>query len=333
MKAGFWESIGKMKVTDVPEPKVTSHEVKIKIAYCGICENDIFIMNGNFPPLKPPMILGHEFTGTVTEIGSEVTSVKVGDRVACNMQVFCGHCYYCREGYENFCENVALATGAFAEYSVVSENACEIMPDSMTFETGAFLELTSAAMYSIQRAEVSQGRSLAIFGGGAKAQIEIMLARQNGASKVVVIEPNPVRRAMAVKCGADEVIDPNTQDIVAEALALTDGRGFDNVIESSGIPSNCRVSIDIARKCATINWAANYYMADEVTIPLYTVRTDKCLTIRTSLQSPYLFHKGMGMLPRIHTENLISAVYSLDQLQEAFDLQSKGEAFKILIKP
>ena len=333
MKAAYWESLGVMNVKEIPEPKVGPAEVKIKIEYCGICENDIFIMEGNFPPIQPPLILGHEFSGTIVEVGNEVKDLKVGQRVACNMQVFCGHCYYCHEGYENFCENVQLATGAFAEYSVVSQNACEILPDDMSFKTGSFLELTSAAMYSLQRADVEAGRTLVTFGGGAKAQLEIMLARMKGASTIVNIEPDPDRRAQSLKSGADFVIDPTTQDVVKECLAMTNGRGFDNVIESSGDPKNCRLSIDIARKGATINWAANYYMSDEVTLPLFTVRTDKCLTIRTSLQSPYLFHRGLNMLPRIDVESLISAIYPLDQIQEAFNMQAKNKAQKILIKP
>ncbi len=335
MRAGFWDAPNSMTVMEIPQPEVGPDQVKVKVAYCGICENDVWMATGAFAEVQPPRVLGHEFSGTVVEVGKDVTSCKVGDRVACNMQVFCGHCWFCHNGFEHYCENIVQATGAFAEYAVVSENACEHIPDDMTLLHASFLELTSAAMYSIERAEVLMGRSLAVIGSGSKAMLELLLGRQKGAYPVICISPSEVARKKALELGTDYVINPDEEDVHEAIRRITNGHGVDRVIESSAVPANCSLACEIAAKCATINFAAQYTPGPDCkcVLDLEMLRYGKQLRIHTSIQSPYMFERAMAYLPRVEVEKLVTAIRPLSELNDAFAQQRQHEEFKIVIKP
>ena len=333
MKAGYWDAPNHMEVIQIPQPELGPEDVKVKVAYCGICENDAWMSTGEFFEVQPPRVLGHEFSGMIVETGSAVTEYKVGDRVACNMQVFCGKCWACHNGFEHFCRHIVQATGAFAEYAVVSEKACEHIPDGMSYLHASFLELTSAAIYSVERAEVKTGRGMAVIGGGSKAQLELVIGRQKGAYPVICIEPSEVKRKKALELGADYVIDPTTEDVREVVKCITNGHGMDNIIESSGDPKNITLACDIAATCATINLAANYLPGTTCTLDLWQLRALKKLRIHTSIQSPYMFQRAMTYLPRVDVEKLVTAIRPLDELNEAFAQQRDHEEFKIVIKP
>ena len=333
MRAGYWDGPYSMTVMDVPQPEVGPDQVKVKVAYCGICENDVWISSGKLREVQPPSILGHEFSGIIVEIGADVKKLKLGDRVACNMQVFCGACWACHNGYEHFCSNITMATGAFAQYSVVSEKACEHVPDDMSLLHASFLELVSAAIHAVENAEVLMGRSLAVIGSGSKAQLEMLLGHQKGAYPVISISPSALDRATALELGADYAIDPSAEDVHAAVMRITKNHGVDRVIESSGIPENCSVACEIAAVCATVDFAANYMPGSRCSLDLEMLRYGKQLRIHTSIQSPYLFERAMSYLPRVNIEKLITAIRPLDELNDAFLQQRDHPEFKIVIKP
>ena len=332
MRAGFWDGPYSQTVTDVPIPPVGPNDVKLRIAYCGICENDIFISSGALAEIQPPSILGHEFSGVIVEVGEKVTECKVGDRVACNMQVFCGKCWACKNGYEHYCKNVVNATGAFADYVVVDEKAVEHVPDDMTLLHASFLELVSASIYSVETAEVIMGRSLCVLGSGTKAQFEALIGRMKGANPVIFVSSSKVNRDKALELGADYAFDPETQDVKAEILKVTDGRGADRVIESAGTPESCTLATEIAAKCATINFAFNYAPGTKATFDMELLRYGKQLRLHTSIQSPYLFNRTMQFLPRVPVEKLVTAIRPLEELNDAFLQQRDHEEFKIVIE-
>lgn len=333
MRGGFWDGPNSMNIIDMAQPGIRPDQVKIKVAYCAICENDVWMSSGEFEEVQPPRILGHEFSGQIVEVGKDVKQYKPGDRVACNMQVFCGTCWYCHNGYEHFCLNIEQATGAYAQYAVVSEKACERIPDDMTYLHATFLEVTSAAMYSVERAEVLMGRSLAVIGGGSKAQLELMIGKKKGAYPVICIDPSKLRRNKALELGADYAIDPSKEDVGQVIATITKGHGIDNVIESSGIPENCALACDIAAACGTINLAANYLPGTKCELDLWQLRALKQLKVHTSIQSPYMFERTMEFLSQLEVEKLVTAIRPLDELNDAFAQQRDQEEFKILIKP
>lgn len=334
MKSALWDKIGHMALVDLEEPQPKRNEVKLEIAYCGICDNDSQIISGGYPILKPPMTLGHEFTGTVVEVGEDVTTCKPGDRVVANMHSFCGACHYCHNGLEHYCENMGFATGAFAKYVTVAATAITKIPDTMSFELAALAEPLSAAIHGMDLLQMKSGKTVVIYGGNAIAQMYIMLAYRSGASKIICVEPVEEKRLPALKSGANVVVDPAVEDTKAIVLRETNGYGADYVIDVSGKVENCEESVEIAAKCGRLLWCASYdYTARNMSLSLFTLRCEKELSIVTSQQSPYCFDRAVALLGNMDVTALISGIYDLDCLETAVEKAIEGKIIKLLIRP
>jgi (R,R)-butanediol dehydrogenase/meso-butanediol dehydrogenase/diacetyl reductase len=340
MKAAIQVDIGVLKVTEVPEPQPGPDQVKVKIAYCGICGTDVEILEGRFSPGQPasggkfePMINGHEASGTITALGSQVRrGYRVGQRVAMNFRCPCGACYYCRNGMEHFCLDADFATGAFAEYAVYKESAIFPLPDDITLEHGALLEPVSVALHTVDRANIRPGSSVAISGAGPIGLLVLELARISGAARVLVSEPVARKRQLARKLGADAVVDPLQEDLEEVSRNLTGGRGFDVVIEASGNLGAARQAISLAGKCGTVVWAAVYPKDAEVAVSPFHMFASE-LTIRSVFLSPYSFHRSLELLPRLDLKPIITDIMPLQDIEKAFELHKRGNSIKILIKP
>ena len=341
MKAAVQKAIGVLNVEDVPEPKPGPDQVKIKIAYCGICGTDIEILEGRFGLAKAeeakrpkgPNINGHEASGTIVELGSHVQhGYKVGQRVALNFKCPCGGCYYCRNKMEHFCTNVSFATGAFAEYAVYKEALLYPLPDDISLEHGALLEPVSVAVHATDLSNIHPGSSVAISGAGPIGLLLLELALKAGATKVLISEPVAEKRQLARKLGADVVVDPLKEDLEAIAKQLTEGLGFDTVIEASGNLGAAKQAVSLAAKCGTILWAAVYPDDAEISIRPFHMYANE-LSIRSVFVSPYSFPRAMNLLPKLELNPIISHIIPLQDIEKAFELHKKGKSIKILIKP
>lgn len=303
MKAAVMRGIGNIDMEEVPEPKVGPSEVKVKIAYCGLCGTDPENLAGRFglvpkEAYEQPRILGHEASGTIVELGGAVKDYKVGQRVAMNFRGSCGACYYCRNGMEHFCLLGHGASGSFAEYAVYPESAIYALPDDITFEIGALLEPVSVAVHAIDRANVYTGSSVAICGGGPIGLLCLEMALKAGASRALVSEPIAAKRELALKLGADVVVDPFTEDIIAAGMRLTDGRGFNTVIDASGNIAAARQAIGLADRGATILWAAVYGQDVEIGVSPFLMYARE-LTITSTFVSPYSFPRALSLLSKL----------------------------------
>ena len=222
MKAAVWYGREDIRISDVPEPIVGKDQVKIKVRWCGICGSDVheyregpMLIPKNPHPLTGksfPIILGHEFSGDVVEVGKSVKRIAVGDRVTINCLIYCGTCLYCRQGEYNMClklGTVGLAwDGAFAEFVVVPEYTVIKIPDEVTYEMGAFAEPLAVAVRGVKRSRLKVGDTAVVIGAGPIGLLVIQAARVLGASKVFAIEPIQRRRELAKQLGASEVFDP-----------------------------------------------------------------------------------------------------------------------------
>jgi (R,R)-butanediol dehydrogenase/meso-butanediol dehydrogenase/diacetyl reductase/L-iditol 2-dehydrogenase len=335
MKAGVLKSIGILKVEDVPEPQPGPDEVKVKIAYCGICGTDPEIVEGRFVPPEwtPDMVKipGHEASGTVVAIGQNVKHFRAGDRVACNFRSPCGTCFYCRSRMENFCESPLAASGSFAEYAVYKESSVYHLPDNVSFEVGAFLEPTSIAVHLIDLANITPGGSVAILGGGPIGQLALQIAARAGAVKIMVSEPVPEKRALARKLGATVTVDPLKENLEEIGKKLTENRGFRTVIDVSGKAAVAKQALLLADKGATIVWASVYPSESRIEVPPFYMYQYE-LTIRSVFLSPYCFPRALDLLPVIDVKSLTTDVVPLADIAKAFEIHKQGKSVKILIK-
>jgi len=338
MKAAVMRGIGNINMEEVPDPEMGPGQIKVKIAYCGLCGTDPENLEGRFglvPPeaYKQARILGHEASGTIAAIGSAVKGdYKVGQRVAMNFRSSCGACYYCRNGMEHFCRFGEGASGSFAEYAVYPESAVYPLADDISLEVGSFLEPVSVAIHATERANVHTGSSVAIAGGGPIGLLCLEMALHAGAARTLLSEPIAAKRTLARKLGADVVVDPLKEDLLAAGKKLTDGRGFDTVIDASGNIGAAKQCLAMADNGATILWAAVYGKDVEIGVSPFLMYA-KELTITSTFVSPYSFPRALAMLPKLEIKPLITDIVPLAEIRKAFELHKAGKSIKILVKP
>ena len=335
MKAAVLKRTGILQVEDVPEPRLGPDEVKVKIAYCGICGTDPEIIEGRFVPPEwtesTVKIPGHESSGTVVAVGEQVRNFKVGQRVACNFRSPCGACYYCRNGMENFCDAPIPTSGGFAEYCVYKESAVYALPDGISLEVGAFLEPVSIAVHVVDLANVYPGASVAMLGGGPIGLLSLQIANRAGAVKTLLSEPVAEKRELARKLGATATVDPLHEDLAAAAKALTGGRGFRTVIDASGKAAVAKQAVSLADKGGTIVWAAVYPAEARIEVPPFYMYQYE-LTIRSVFLSPYCFPRALDLLPVLDIKSLTTDIMPLTEIARAFEVHKQGKSVKILVE-
>lgn len=250
MKAAVLVKPGQFEVKSVPIPEPGPRDVLIKIARVGVCGTDIHIFRGHYAAEWLPMIPGHEFAGTVAAVGDEVTSVEPGRRVIADINIGCGNCFYCRKNEVMSCTEVKQLgihiDGGFAEYVKVPERLVIPIPDDMSFEVAALAEPLACTVRAAKKSNIRLGESVLVIGAGPIGNLHVQLARTIGAAPVIVVDLNPARAALAKECGADIVIS-DINELEAQVLAATDGRGADVVIESVGLPKLYEKAFDLVR--------------------------------------------------------------------------------------
>jgi 2-desacetyl-2-hydroxyethyl bacteriochlorophyllide A dehydrogenase len=344
MKAAVIQEGGSLLVQDVPEPTEPEPDwVKVKIAYCGICGSELHSIDPEYTSNSPqfhrppdeanmgPRIGGHEASGTVVAVGSNVKEIDVGQRVAMNFRTPCGTCYYCRNMMEHFCERVIPATGSYAEYALYHANAVYKLPDNVSLEVGALLEPLSVAVHAVDQAEVKPGCTMAIMGAGPIGILIQEVALKAGAAKVLVSEPVKARREVAQRLGATIVVDPTKEDLQEAANKLTEGRGFDRVFEASGKPAVAKQALDLADRCGIVVWVAVYPFGTEIGVPALHMN-GKEITIKGVVISPYCFPRSVNLLTELELESLIS-IRPIEEINEAYHDLLAGKGMKVLIKP
>lgn len=261
MKAARWHGAKDIRVEDVPEPNPGPGEVKIKVAWTGICGSDlheylagpIFVPVGQDHPLsgdRAPITMGHEYCGTVTELGEGVSGLAVGDRVAVEPIFACGACPACREGKYNLCDKLGFVGlsgghGGFAGYSVVPARMVHKMAEGLSMEQGALIEPAAVALHAVRLSKIRAGDTAAVFGAGPIGLLVVEALRVAGAAQIHVVEPSEIRRQKALDLGASSAIDPLADDAVAAIQELTGGVHV--AFEVTGVPQVLAQCIDATR--------------------------------------------------------------------------------------
>ncbi|MCX8033332.1 MAG: zinc-binding dehydrogenase [Thermoleophilia bacterium] len=339
MKAALVYGPRDVRVQDVPEPFPGPREIKVRVAYCGICGSDLEIFHGTFglmkTPLwpKPPFTFGHEVSGVICELGSDLLGkYEVGQSVAMNFRSSCGRCLYCRDGKEHMCEHVFSHEAGFAQYAVYRESAVYPLPPGVSLEEGALLEPVTIAVHAVEQGGVRPGSTVAICGAGTIGLLILQIARLAGAARVLVSNPSAHKRALAEELGADRTVDPRAQDLVAIGSDFTGGRGFDVVFEASGRAEAAEQCLELAGRCGTVVWVGAY--PDEARVPVNPFELFlKELTIRGSLLAPYVYPRALALLPLLKLRPLISEVVSLDDLPRVLARREGSGAVKTLVAP
>jgi (R,R)-butanediol dehydrogenase / meso-butanediol dehydrogenase / diacetyl reductase len=248
MKAAVYHGPSKVEVADVPEPEPRPGTVKVRVGFNGICGTDLheYYAGPIFVPTEPhplthqqmPLTLGHEFSGTITTVGDDVTGWAEGDRVAIEPVYKCGRCAPCRAGNYNVCQQIAfhglMSDGGMAEYTVVPTDMLHRLPDSVPLELGALVEPMSVAYHAATLGDVAPGDTAMVFGAGPIGIGLWFALRGKGLDDVFVVEPSPTRRAAIEVLGA-RTLDPTQIDVPAFIAEHTHGDGADAVFDAAGV--------------------------------------------------------------------------------------------------
>jgi len=338
MKAAVVEKPGVLKIKQVPVPQIADEEVLIRVKYTGICGTDWSIFTGKYSADKLPMVPGHEFSGTVAQVGKRAKGLKEGDRVTADINMSCGTCFYCRKGQKLMCRDFHQlgihVDGTYAQYVKAPFEQVHKLPDNLDFLAGAFIEPVSCVIHSSKAARVTHGSSVAVIGCGLGV-LHGALARYRGAAPVIVIGDNAKRLAVAKEMGADFVLNVHEiKDPVAEVKKLTEGRGADFVVEAVGTPQTYEQAFEMVRPGGTI--AAFGICAGEDTIkvrPFDLVLGEKtvvgsCAGVGTD------WTDAMALLAygHIKPQSLFSMIVPLEELEAALQqLRTDPNLFKVFV--
>lgn len=281
MKALLLKQYKELEVADLPIPQPGPEDVLVRVAACGICGSDVHGFDGSSGRRIPPLVMGHEAAGVISEVGSAVKNWKPGDRVTFDSTVSCGRCHFCRRGEINLCDNRQVLgvscgdyrrNGAFAEYVLVPQNILYRLPDNLPFESAAMIEAVSIAVHAVNITPISLGDTAVVVGSGMIGLLTIQAAKLAGCSRVYAIDLADNKLEMARQLGAAEGFNPKDCDPVAEILARTHGRGADVVLEAVGATEPVKTAIACVRKGGTVTLIGNITPKIEINLQQVVTR-------------------------------------------------------------
>ena len=327
---------GGVKVVEVEMPVVSRrNDVIIRMRACGMCGTDLAILEGRHHA-KPPVILGHECAGEISEIGENVKTVSVGDHVVVDPNLRCGVCRYCRSDKPNLCENlVSMGSdidGGFATYLRASEGAVYKVPKEMGWKTASMTEPFSCVVNGFLRARAKPSDTAVVYGAGPMGLFWVSLLRKAGAGKIISVEVAPRRREAARNVGADITIDPSSENPVKRVTEETGGQGADIAVEVIGKVETVEAAIQSSAYGGRVVIMGTCRLdALAKFSPFDIMRYEKDILgtyTQTASFRPAIDMLNLGFVP---VEVIVTHEIPLREILTAFSLNRKGEAVKTVI--
>lgn len=333
---------GLVDIREVPERKIKDDEVLIEVKAVSVCGSDLHIYYDSHP-YWPPVVLGHEFSGVIAELGKDVKGWNVGDRIVSETRTgSCGVCYTCQSGFPQVCEQKRAygigVDGAYTKYVAGPARLLHHLPDNIPFEVGAVIEPTAICITSIlERSQLQVGESALITGPGPIGLISLAIAKSAGVKLVGITgrsSAKGMRFEKAKELGADFIINIEEEDPVPKVLQLTGGLGVDVLIETSGGEKAIHQAFEIVRRLGRI-CAIGVSGKPEVSVPydrgiFKALRYDFCFSSSWTAWERALDLITKGLLP---VEKLITQKLPLEKWKEAFHLLESRQAAKVILIP
>jgi L-iditol 2-dehydrogenase len=317
-----------LAVVDLPAPVPGPGEVRLRVKACGICGSDLHGMDGSSGRRIPPLVMGHEASGTIDAVGDGVVAWNAGDRVTFDSTVWCDECGYCREGRVNLCDarqvvGVACAEfrrdGAFAEFVTVPQRILHRLPDGLSFEEAAFAEPVGVALHAVKRAGEVAGRTTLVLGAGLIGLLVIQALKRAGAAKIIAVDLDEGRLKLAKELGADETV------ISGGAVPEVDV-----AMEVVGAAPTVDLAVRSVRKGGRVVLVGN--LSPTVPLPLQVVVTRELDVVGTcAIAGEYPEALEAIASGEIRVKPLVSASVPLDEGVSAFEKAKAPGALKVLV--
>jgi L-iditol 2-dehydrogenase len=315
MRCAVWTGGREFRIERRASPQPGPGQVRLAVHVCGVCLTEVHGIDGSFPLRDhPPLVLGHEFGGIVDAIGPGVVGVEIGSHV------------------------IGIGSGGFSEQLVLPSGSVFTLPRGVSLERAALLEPIVACAGAVQSAGLTFGSSVLITGAGPMGLMLIQLARRGGAARVLVSEPSPERSRLALRLGADHVVDPTSTSLAETVRQLTDGKGVDAAFETVGHAGPLRECLEAVADRGTVVIVGVNAQAAPLELDLYRYHP-RNLTLRWSW-GPADFGDFARAVPRcvvwleqLQLDELISHRFTLDRIAEAFEVARTRSGLKVLVLP
>ena len=337
----FAKGKGFVEAREVPDPEPGPGEVRIRVAYAGICASDLHILNDDIAiTVRPPVVMGHEFSGTIDRLGGGVEGWQPGDRVVSETTYeACGACRACTSGFYNLCPGRKVLgywhDGAFARYTVVPVRRVYRLPAGISFQAGALLEPTACVAHGMcELVTIEPGEVVLVTGPGAIGLTALQVAKAAGAKVIVSgTADDSERLALAAKLGADATVDVTAADLAKTVNDLTAGRGVDVAVECAGNDRAVRSAIDALRKQG--QYLQLGLLGRDLQLGFDTILY-KELKVTGSISSRDVsWRRAIELVDRgdVRPELLVSGEYPLEGWEVAFKMHVDRRGLKILFRP
>lgn len=343
MKALVLREYGKLVYEDVPRPSVAPDEVLVKVEACGICGSDVHGFDGSTGRRRPPLVMGHEASGVIAEAGPAVSGWAPGTRVTFDSTIYRLDDWYTRRGLYNLSDGRMVLgvspgeyrrDGAFAEYVAVPQHILYRVPDGMRPEQAAMVEPVAVAAHAVALTPMEVGDTAVVVGAGMIGLCLVQVLRAAGCARVIAIDLEAGKRALAVKLGADAALDSRVADVPRAVAAATGGRGADVAFEAVGIAATVKTAIDCVRRGATVTLVGN--LSPTVELPLQVVVTRQ-LRLQGSAAIAGEYPAALQLIAsgRVDVGAMLSAVAPLAEGAAWFDRLHRQEPglMKVILQP
>ncbi|MCI0418758.1 MAG: zinc-binding dehydrogenase [Acidobacteria bacterium] len=330
---------GQLALKDWPEPSPGPNQVKLRIGAAGICGTDIHIIKGRWR-CDPPVVLGHEFCGTVVEVGPQVRGFKPGDRVvASNPAIVCGNCYHCLAGNPFMCKERVSAgymiDGAFAEFLCIRPEVCHHLPDHVSFRAAAMGEPLAVAVRAVmERSTVHAGDLVVVSGPGCVGLLTLLMAKLEGARVIISgVGTDLLRLKCGKDLGADRVVNTSEEDLLEVVRDYSGGHGADLVYECSGSARSLGVCWEAVRKEGTVVQVGVYPGPIETDLNKVMMKELRFIGTYGYVWTSWKRAVQLWDEKKIQIDSMVSHEYPLSQFEEAFRATQDGSAIKVVLNP
>ena len=330
MKLATWRGGPTFTIDEVQAPVAGPGQAVVAVHAAGICGTDVHATQGLFP-WTPPMVMGHEYTGVVQEVGRGVSRRLVGRAVACEPSYGCGICAECAEGRVSQCPR-CTRVGGFAERVALPVSCLHPLPRGLDPVTAALSEPAACCLAGLEQFRMPRGATVLVLGGGIMGLLTMVLAGRRGARRLILSDPIAERRAMAKRLGASTVIDPTRENLRERVEALTRGRGADVVCEAVGKPALVAEALTLVRPRGVLQLVGVNPKGSTLPLDLWDVHFRE-ISIHGAFGRGGAFRRALALMPKLGVKPLVTAKFPLQRIEDAFAHATAGRGVKTVITP
>ncbi|SKC83430.1 zinc-binding dehydrogenase [Maledivibacter halophilus] len=330
---------GSLELVEVEEPKAGRDQVKILVKYAGICGSDLHTYEGKYK-VKVPVILGHEFSGEIVEVGENVDDFKIGDRVTSETTFYiCGECKYCYSGDYNLCKSRkglgSQQNGGFTKYVIARKESVHKLPENVDYVSAALTEPLACAYHAVSKSDIKEGDIVVVLGPGPIGLLTAQVAKSYGAKVVITgLEKDKIRLEKARELGIDFAVDIQNEDVKKIVDDVTNGYGADIAFECAGAVPAVKMGLDLLRKKGQYIQVGIFPTA-EIMTDFEKIVQKEIEVIGCRSQKPRDWEPSLKLMDDnlVNSKALVTHEFKITEWDKAYETIKNGDAIKVIMTP